>query len=199
MLIRSASKDDFYSIACLHAESIKTGFLSKLGIPFLIELYKAIQEQDGSFVYVCETNEKICGFIAGAIDTKSLYKKVLLKNWFRFVLPIIKFVFNFKVCRMIVETVSYGFKKEKAVSDECSYSAELLSIAVANSGRGKGVGKELVSALEKMFAEYSVMQYKVATFSEDQQSNGFYRSCGFVVDHQFVHHGNVMNQYLKKI
>jgi ribosomal protein S18 acetylase RimI-like enzyme len=199
MLIRNASNDDFYSVACLHAESIKTGFLSKLGIPFLIELYKAIHKQKGAFVYVGETNERICGFIAGVIDTNSLYKKVLYKNWIRFILPTFKFVFNFKACRMIIETILYGFKKERLVTVECSYSAELLSIAVANFERGKGVGKELVSALEKRFTEYGVTQYKVVTFSEDQQSNDFYRACGFDVDHQFVHHGNVMNQYVKKI
>ena len=54
MNIRIAQEKDFTDIANLHINSIKTGFLSELGVSFLTKLYKSINNQKGSIVLVSE-------------------------------------------------------------------------------------------------------------------------------------------------
>lgn len=75
--------------------------------------------------------------------------------------------------------------------------AELLSIAVSGDSRGKGVGRQLLAALESYLRENGAASYKTVTFSTDCDSNAFYTKCGFVLQKQVVHHGNVLNQYVK--
>jgi ribosomal protein S18 acetylase RimI-like enzyme len=198
MIIRNACKRDFSAIAKLHVESIKTGFLSKLGIPFLVELYKAIQKQDGSCVLVAETDNRIYGFIAGTTNISNLYKRVLLNNWYRLLIPGLRFVINFKFYSLFFETIFYGLKKEEYETEDLC-SSELLSIAVDENIRGKGIGKALVDELEKFFILNSISKYRVVTFSKDPKANSFYRSCQFSIESQFIHHGNVMNKYTKQI
>lgn len=196
--IRNADFRDFPSIAQLHITSIKTGFLSTLGVLFLTKLYSAINNEKGSMILVAEAEKSVIGFIAGTINTKSLYKKILFKNWLQFVIPLLKFLFNLRIYPKIVETIIYGFKKHGQTSHEIC-EAELLSIAIADSRRGNGIGKRLVEALEKYFKENGINQYKVVTFSEDEQANRFYISCNFSNSCQFVHHDNKMNQYKKNL
>lgn len=198
MIIRSAVQKDYRRIAELHSTSITTGFLSTLGADFLSELYKAMHAQNKACLLVAETENDVCGFIAGTIDTKGLYKSVLLKNWYQFLFPLVRFTFNLKVISQSFETLNYGFRKEKdSIPNMCS--AELLSVAVDTNVRGKGIGKELVESLEDYFSRNNITHYKVVTFSKDQNANKFYLSCKFKLDRQFTHHGNLLNQYVKEI
>ena len=198
MNIRIAQEKDFTDIANLHINSIKTGFLSELGVSFLTKLYKSINNQKGSIVLVSETHESICGFIAGSVNTSHLYKKVLIKDFFIFILPLSKFIFSPNMLLKMYETVAYGLNKQSNYRQN-SPSAELLSIAVSDSKRGKGIGKELLAALEEYFNKCGVKQYKVVTFSEDKCSNSFYISSEFILTHQFIHHRNLMNLYKKTL
>lgn len=198
MNIRSAVKKDYRRIAELHSSSITTGFLSTLGSDFLSELYKAIHTQNTACLLVAETENSVCGFIAGTVNTKGLYKNVLLKNWYHFIIPFARFVFNVKVILRSFETLRYGFRKDKKNASNM-YSAELLSVAVDSNVRGTGIGKELVESLEAFFKEKNITQYKVVTFSKDQNANKFYISCKFKLNCQFIHHGNLLSQYVKEI
>jgi ribosomal protein S18 acetylase RimI-like enzyme len=198
MKIRPAIQSDYIWIAKLHMDSIPTGFLSKLGLTFLTELYRAIQQEKGSVVFVAETDGRVDGFLAGTTTINRLYKRVIIGKWYRFIFPLLKFVVNIKAAKMIIETFLYGFKTSTSETIK-SIHAELLSIAVLESGRGKGVGKALLVNLENFFRSSGVPNYKVVTFSKDEQANCFYRSCQFILNRQFVHHGNTMNEYVKEV
>jgi ribosomal protein S18 acetylase RimI-like enzyme len=197
MFIRSAIHYDFDTVAKLHQKSIATGFLSKLGLNFLKELYNAIGKQDSTKIFVAEADGNVCGFIAGTVCTHRLYKRVVFQNGYRFAFLLLKFMFDVKMLGMLCETFYYGFKKKNNISS--SISSELLSISVDETFRGKGVGKKLVSELEFFFKNSGVKTYKVVTFSEDRKANDFYHSCNFILNRQFVHHDNLMNEYIKEI
>ena len=199
MEIRVACRDDFEIIAGVHAASIRTGFLSALGVPFLSELYRAIGGQPGACVLVVQEEGRVCGFVAGTTDTGRLYRRVLIRRWYRLIVPLLRFVIFPGALLKMAETVFYGFRKGTSAKCDTSCTAELLSIAVSDSVRGKGLGKELVAELERFFGSQSIRSYKAVTFAEDQKSNAFYRSCSFTLYRQFVHHGNCMNEYVKQI
>jgi ribosomal protein S18 acetylase RimI-like enzyme len=123
------------------------------------------------------------------------------------------------------ETLRYGTKVEKpstrtsaskskstssggskSTSGSTTERAELLSIAVDPSSRGKGIGRELVAAFElhltgALTRPSSLVPrdcfYKVVTSAADPVSNAFYVRCGFSLARQFQHHGVLMNQHVK--
>lgn len=197
MIIRSAIHIDFDTVAKLHQNSITTGFLSKLGHDFLKELYSAIGKQHDTKIFIAESDDHVCGFIAGTVSIHGLFKRVLFQYGYRFAFLLIKFMFDVKIIRMLCETFYYGFKKKNNISS--IISSELLSISVDETFRGKGIGKKLVSELESFFRNSGVKTYKVVTFSEDQKANDFYQSCNFVLNRQFVHHDKLMSEYKKDI
>lgn len=199
MILRRAEKQDYISIAQLHREGIKKGFLSSLGIPFLSRLYWAIGNEPGACVIIAEENDQVAGFISGVVDIEGLYKKILLCNWFHFVMPLVGYLVNVAVVKQMVETVLYGLKTKKNKNHTHNCTAELLSVAVNSNYRGQGVGKNLVEALEIFFKKEYVKEYNVVTFSRDDRSNGFYNACNFSFAGTFTHHGNVMNIYNKKL
>lgn len=199
MGIRRAESYDMASIATLHAESITTGFLSKLGIPFLVELYRAINRQTDACLLVVEDAGMVQGFVAGTTDIGPFYRVLLIHNWYRFVLPLLRFAINPVALAKIFETIRYGLKEKSSNVDYSPYHAELLSISVHHAAQGRGFGKALVYALEMFYKTNDIISYKVVTFAHDEKSNGFYTSCNFTLHTQFMHHGNTMNEYGKSL
>lgn len=194
--VRKPEKKEFAMIARLHKNAISTGFLSTLGCTFLNHLYQAISREGNAIVLVAEIDGQVAGFVSGTLITGELFKNVLLKNWFRFLLPVVTIVFNVNVIVKMIETIKYGLKNHKSGEIE-QVPAELLSIAVAESCQGKGVGKTLIENLEKFFLEKQAFKYKVVTYSENIPANYLYRNCKMILKNQFTHHGNIMNEYTK--
>jgi L-amino acid N-acyltransferase YncA len=208
MNIKKASQKHFKAVARIHAASITTGFLSTLPLPFLTTLYTAIARcKDSTVVVALDEKEFVCGFVAGTVSVGSMYKKVLLRSALPLIWYILPHLFSTKTIRKLLETVRYGFTKKDTKeetndtikSDPSPTSSELLSIAVDSSQRGKGTGKKLINELEMFFRLNGVSSYKVVTFSKDSTSNTFYVKCGFTLKKQFLHHGNLMNEYVKEI
>lgn len=57
--IENLSTGHCSSVAKLHIDGIRTGFISSLGVDFIIALYKAIAKSKSSFGFMAEKNEKI--------------------------------------------------------------------------------------------------------------------------------------------
>jgi ribosomal protein S18 acetylase RimI-like enzyme len=215
MIITKASKKQCNAVARIHAASITTGFLSTLPQPFLTTLYASIARCKGSTVIVAlDEYSGVCGFVAGAVSVGSMYKKVLLRSALPFIWYILPHLLSTATIRKLLETARYGFVKkdtDKEIADTMKSgpspvtghsspsSSELLSIAVDSSLRGKGTGKKLINELELFFKQHNVSSYKVVTYSKDNISNSFYVQCGFTLHRQFLHHGNLMNEYAKTV
>lgn len=192
------TKEDFLDIARLHKESIPGGFLSSLGMTFLSRLYQGIARNPGSCVIVERGPDgKVAGFVCGALSVKKCYQQVLLRGFLSLGLPIALKLLRPAVIKRVWETLRYPGKKPE---NTASADAELLSIAVSDLARGQGVGKKLVCELEKWFVDKGYRDaYKVVTFAEDARSNGFYKKTGFRFNREFTHHGNRMNEYMKRV
>jgi ribosomal protein S18 acetylase RimI-like enzyme len=192
------------AIALLHRESIRTGFLSRLGPGFLAELYRSIGRSPYSriFVAVDQDLQKVAGFAACSLDTAAMYRHILLRRGLLFFFLLLPRVFSPENLRFICETLFYpqkGRKKAPVRNGNAGPQAELLSIAVADDSRGKGVGRDLLNALESYLRENGVTSYKTVTLSTDRDANAFYKKCGFSFGQEMAHHGNVLNEYVKEI
>jgi GNAT superfamily N-acetyltransferase len=184
-------KRDWLQVGLLHRRSIRTGFLSTLGEGFLSRLYGAIASHPGSCVIVERGGDgAVLGFVSGALSVRACYAWVLRRHFLSLGFRLVPRLFSLK--RMI-ETLRYG----KGAGPELP---ELLSMAVSEQARGKGIGKRLVLLLEQWFIQKGVTgEYRVVTYALDPQSNAFYRNAGFSFHHEFLLHGNRMNEYRKRI
>jgi GNAT superfamily N-acetyltransferase len=201
------TKNEFTTVARLHKNGIKKGFLSSLSDNFLKQLYFAISTTKGSIVFVSKdpNTQKVIGFIAGALDTRGMYLSLLFFHGWKFLIHLFPYAFQIKIFKKILETLFYPILQKKHRSNKngqmnsSRYCAELLSISVDENYQGRGIGKKLVNQLEIHFKNLGTHSYKVVTFSKDVNSNRFYLTCNFVLNRQFTHHGNLMNEYIKVI
>jgi ribosomal protein S18 acetylase RimI-like enzyme len=194
----SLSKDDFYTLAVLHKKGIAKGFLSSLGERFLAILYRGISRHPGSCVLV-ERDEsgEVIGFISGTLSISDCYKHVIMHNFLSLGVPIMLKMASIKRIKNLFETLMYPTRKDK---QKGKVEAELLSMAVSDKARGKGIGKKLVNRLEGFLKVNGFSStYKVVTSADDERSNGFYKSVGFVFNREFRHHGNLLNEFFKEI
>jgi GNAT superfamily N-acetyltransferase len=208
------------AIARLHCQCISAGFLSALGEKFLARLYTAIAQDEQSVVLVSLHDSSsasslvprpstlpLLGFISATLDTSAMYRRILRRHWLAFGLALLPRMVSPGRIAKVFETLRYG-RKEQKPSTSTTERAELLSIAVDPSARGKGIGRELVAAFEQhltgaLTRPSSLVPrdcfYKVVTSAADPVSNAFYQRCGFTLAGQFQHHGVLMNRYVKSL
>jgi ribosomal protein S18 acetylase RimI-like enzyme len=204
IVIQQCAPDQAAAVASLHRQCIRTGFLSRLGLGFLAALYKSIGRSPYSriFVAVNQDLQKVVGFAACSLNTAAMYRHILLRRgvlFFFLLLPNVFFPGNLK---FIIETFFYpqkGKKKARARNGNAGPQAELLSIAVSDDCRKKGVGRDLLDALESYLKENKVTSYKTVTLSTDPDANAFYKKCGFVFNKEMAHHGNILYEYIKNL
>ena len=179
-------------VARLHINGIDTGFLSSLGPGFLKQIYKALPGCGSGFGYVWEDPDgAVVGFIACAESTGKLYKQSLLRRGVLMALPLLRFVFRWSVIKRLWQTLRYPAEVGADVP-----AAELLSIAVDPSARGRGVGKQLMAAAVEAFRRRGIERFKVAVWAGNEAANAFYQRCGFTLALQREHHGLPMNIYV---
>lgn len=195
---------EYKKIATIHKKGISTGFLSTLNTGFLSALYKAIAHSPYSTVIsVGNTDGGIEGFISGAESTRKMYRWIVLHHGIQLSVHLLMYCLNAEILKKIIETLNYAKIIGKGAR-RCSFEnsvceAELLSVAVSEESRKNGYGSRLLHDLEHWFLIRKINQYKVVTYAYDSRSNSFYHKNNFSFVRTFVHHGNSMNEYLKKI
>jgi ribosomal protein S18 acetylase RimI-like enzyme len=193
------------AVARLHQQAIRTGFLSRLGPGFLAELYKSIGRSPYSriFVAVDQNLQKVAGFAACSLNTAAMYRHILLRRGWLFFFLLLPMIFYPGNLKFIIETLFYPKKGNKIKPDrngaDAGPCAELLSIAVSDDSRKKGVGRKLLNALESYLKENKVTSYKTVTLSTDHDANAFYKKCGFTFKREITHHGNILYEYVKNL
>ena len=160
------------AIARLHRDSIGSGFLSSLGLAFLTLLYRSMIESATVHVHVAMSGDSVVGFVAGAEDTSRFYKEFLRSHFFGAVIRLLPALVRPRTWKKVLETLRYG-------SEPTTRCAELLSMAVAAQGRGRGVGKALVEALLASASEAGIDRMRVVVGSKNEAAISLYRSTGF--------------------
>lgn len=185
---RNAIPSDYKQIASVHTQAFKGFFLTTLGVNFLYTYYLSCLKHKHT-IAVCAYNEnnEIIGFASGSVWSKGYNKNVILSNPFGFGIAATKIIFTkpFELVRLL-KNLNKNYNEE----DIGDY-AEVLSIGILPSYKGKGIGKQILIEFEK---EAIVCSSKKISLTTDYYDNddvvGFYKRLGYENFYQFLTYPN---------
>ena len=202
--IRRANFFDAKACAKIHQQEIATGFLSQLGIRFLEALYTAMVTSQHALCIVAEDEKgQVVGFVSGCFHVSKFYKEFLVKHGLKAFLILLPQMVKPAVLKKVFETAKYpstAADTTKSVEGNNLPKAELLSIAVKQHVRGRGVSQRLADALFDECAKREIQRIKVVVGVENIRANKFYEKVGFKLHSNiFVHESERSNVYVRRI
>lgn len=189
-MVSKLTEEDIKSVAHLHRQELK-GFLPELGSDFLELLYRTSLEMPEMFTFTAKEDDKTTGFVSSIISTKGLYKKILYRHPIHVVMILLNhFITHPLNIIKFAKILTYpGFFEN---------NAELLSIAVSDGHRLKGIGKRLFYSAVAEFKKRGINKFKISVYDR-LAANGFYRKIGCRQISSFNFLGERMNYYEYKI
>lgn len=193
---RVASRNDVDNVVIIHQQAFSGFFLAELGTRFLKLYYSTVLEVRGGILLIAEGPEnEALGFVAGFTDTGDFYKRLKRKRIsiaYAVMLPVLR---SPKLIKRLLSSASLAGERIEAA--EHTAMAELSSIAVADAGKGAGVGRLLLDEFCAEAAERGVNVVVLTTDAVNNDSvNAFYTKSGFRVTREFVTAaGRTMNEY----
>ncbi|KKC25714.1 hypothetical protein WP12_12950 [Sphingomonas sp. SRS2] len=166
----------YLQVAQLHAAAIHQGFLPMLGAEFLALLYQSIDECAESVLFVEREAGRVIGFVAGAKSMRSIYRQ-MIGHWYRLARALIPIVLKPRHIWRIVEILLYN-RADGGGPNLPTY--ELLSIAVDDGFRGRGVARRLYMRLVDHFHAMDASGFRIAVGSKLDAAHAFYRGMGAV-------------------
>lgn len=186
-MISLAEKKNAKILAKIHKNEISAGFLSSLPLNFLEKFYVSVIEND--FSVIAKENGEITGFIAGTADIGKLYSYFLKRYFFYSAIILLPKIFNL---RKIAETLFYPKTEE--------LRAELLTIAVKNEFRGRGLAKHMLEFFVLEMKKRGIKKFKVLVGEDLKPAIRFYEKSGFKFLKQTeVHKGQKSRIYIYEI
>ncbi len=168
--IRPASSADAVFVATLHAASIDSGFLPRLGTRFLALLYGVLADDPGGVLLVAEDDTGPVGFVAGSVSTAAFYRRFLRRYGLRALAAVGLRLLSPLAIRRAIESLRYG-------GTDGASGAELLSMAVVADRRGRGIAQRLGSQLLEALDTDRV---RVVVGSANRVAITAYQRMGFV-------------------
>ncbi|WP_286225658.1 GNAT family N-acetyltransferase [Polynucleobacter sp. HIN7] len=164
----------YREIARIHLQCINKGFLPKLGERFLTLLYKSIDEDPNSIIFVERKEGQVVAFVAGGRGMRSIYRQMLW-YWPNLLAVLLPALFNPFKLKRIIEIIMFS-QRQKLVLN--SPKAELFSIAVLDSERGRGLAAGLYDALKQHFTEKGESAFCIVVGNRLISAHHFYQRMG---------------------
>lgn len=184
-------------MAKVHSESFPKFFLTTLGQRFLSIFYSSLLSEEQTISWGIKENDILIGFFVATENSDGLYKKIFIKNFFQFLIPLLTAFFkNINLLFRLIKS----FNSTKAHRVPIDYKASLLSICILPTSSGKGLGKLLISKLENELIQRNILKYYLTTDADSNEStNIFYQKNQFCLYLNFWQGKRKMNLYLKNI
>lgn len=183
-IIHPVRKDEIDALVVIHTSAFPEFFLTQLGRRFLRLYYSSVLSHPEGILLGYYEKDRLTGFCAATINSNGFNKRLIKFHFFAFVIEtFILLLTNIKALKRLYLNLS---KSDSANTDKGEY-AELLSIGVDREHQGKGVGKQLLMALEEEVKQRGGRKLSLTTdCHNNKQAVSFYRSMGYRVFYDFM-------------
>ena len=171
MNVRIGNEGDSAEAARLHCSEISQGFLPTLGQPFLARLYRRMVLSPSAFFVVAEDAGVVQGFAAGTSDLGAFYRTFLVRDGL--LAGMRSFHRVIRSLPRILEVLRYPASVENLPP------AEILSVAVTPTSRGRGLGSRLSPARSINSTGAVCTRRAVVVGGDNAAAIALYRSVGF--------------------
>tara|TARA_X000000368_G_C22728314_1_gene578338 strand:- start:54 stop:659 length:606 start_codon:yes stop_codon:yes gene_type:complete len=185
IIYRKSKLSDLDEIVDVHLTSFKSFFLTSLGSPFLKVFYRTClnNNQIVPLSGIDKESNKLIGFVIATKSSNGFYKKLILSNFKSYLYQSIKLFF---IKPMSLIRIYRNLTKGKKTKVDSSNYSELLSLAVLPEKKGLGIGKNLLSEIEKKIKNEGI---NAVTLTTDALNNkdvlSFYKKLGYKVFYDF--------------
>jgi ribosomal protein S18 acetylase RimI-like enzyme len=144
--------------------------------------------------YVFSSDKKILGLCVGSTKVSGLYKRLLLKKWWRFGWAAVPAILQRPTILFHLLDVFSRTHKSQTI-DHCG---TIMSIAVHPTCQGQGIGKELARAFLIEAGNRGLKFVNLTTDAVNNDAvNTFYQSLGFELQNTYeTREGRKMNYYV---
>jgi GNAT superfamily N-acetyltransferase len=216
MLITHLAPRHAAEAARLHRAGQPGAFLTMLGPEVLTLIYEVLPASSTGFGYVavqpaarsgrqsamaCEPGgDVVGGFVSATTSTGRLFAELGTRRLVHF-LPLLlrRFVQQPRLFWLSLQTVLYPVLASGHEDSDPAPAAELLSIMVEPSLRGRGIGAALLQTLCSTCASAGIEWLDVTVAADNSGARRFYERHGFRRRHDFVIYGREMCGYRVRI
>ncbi|MBS1550267.1 MAG: GNAT family N-acetyltransferase [Bacteroidetes bacterium] len=176
-MIKPLSQENVPSLAKLHKE-ILPSFLSVFPLSFIEGFYKSqLEIRDQLLLGYFEEN-RLVGFVFGTHDVEKLYQHFISEN---------KAYFYTQTLFSLIKNPKYFLLFASKVFAKPFHSVckrQLVYIGVDKTAKQKGVGSQLIAALEQ---EWKGVKYYELEVESNNPAFSFYEKHGFTLVHEYHH------------
>ncbi|MFO7899333.1 MAG: GNAT family N-acetyltransferase [Planctomycetota bacterium] len=192
---------DVAGIADVHWRCLPRSGLRRLGKGILEPLYRTLRDHDHGILIAARHRGQIIGFVSGTTHLRSIYVAFLRRHFLRASFALAPRLLSPGMFRRIIETALYPFRRGGRRQDLAGLPrAELLSIAVTDAWRGKGVAAGLYTRLTAEVQERGAPAFKIVAGEALRRAHRFYRKMGAErVAELAVHKGERSFVYIQRV
>lgn len=186
-------------IVQIHLAAFEGFFLESMGKRFVKELYRGFLVESSGICLVAIERKDVVGFVAGTTEPEGFFRNLLRLRWHSFVLAgaASLTLHPIRVGKKFLSALRYRGERPADVPN----ATLLSSIGVIPSGKGRGIGKMLISAFCER-AQLSGASTVFLTTDRDRNDavNQFYLLNGFKLHSSFVkERDRWMNLYTRSL
>ncbi|WGS50623.1 GNAT family N-acetyltransferase [Paraburkholderia sp. D15] len=181
----------------VHVAAFPGFFLTSLGRPFLMVMYRAFLSNPASVFVVDETEGSVLGFAVGSLQTAGGDRSLAIRFLPRFVLALIPGVLRHPL--IVTKKIVSQLFTSRGQPDAPEHSAVLRSIGVSPDKRGGGLANELLREFETHARAKGALFVALTTDKADnERAIRFYTKNGYGVHAEFSQDGSRAMLLMKK-
>ncbi|MDP3732452.1 MAG: GNAT family N-acetyltransferase [Candidatus Omnitrophota bacterium] len=185
ILIRKAVHSDAESLSKIVAESFPPQDNQRIfGERITLDIFEIFFRSDDAIFLIAQDQEKILGYLWLQLEAPSFFncfKNAVLKT----TVAAISILKEFKFKELLIL-----LRDRKNMNSSFAPYPKIMSLAVARQARMKGVGRELISEIQKYLSVKGAQRYFVLTSTTNTAAISFYEKNGF---YRYKHNeGNIV-------
>lgn len=186
--ILRAQEKDIPDIVAIHLKAFPDFFLTSLGYSFLKLYYKTVLKSSDGVLLIGRLDGETTGFCAGTLLSAGFNSRLVKSNLIGYLSLGLKLLFTHPL--RVYHLLKNMTRENAVVGDQGEY-AELLSIGVDPPIQGRGVGKNMLVALEKELTQRGGTKLSLTTdYDNNEFAIGFYHSLGYKEWYDFLTYPN---------